>query len=383
MSRCDQKKLPRYMSASRAEGVKFGEIDINHMTINMTAHAGHRAIGGQPAVALGLISLKKVGVKMAPQFADGVDDEPNEYVDIDAFIASKGKNKILLERLIKLGSFQYVHSNIKATWMWYIHKYCTGEIKIPWEDVWEESPFVEYRGFVCDPDKFKDINRTVRGASITDRVFSFITVAQLKQYHRVLSLAVDNWTEERVLAERERLIREFKVNFPKRKIPKKVIEFSPTPDESRDRIMSFYPDDYDLKEILQFELEFLGYYWHSPIDLYHTDGGASVEHAKMTGNLEAVVVEKHLARTKTKNRPFIRLIVNDGTQTTLVLIWESEIGLQDKGLFEKDSGIRLKVEYDSDRNSFTLARGSVIKPLWTKRGWNKYQDGELPDGDTA
>jgi hypothetical protein len=268
--------------------------------------------------------------------------------------------------------------------MWYVHKYCTGEIKLPWSDAWEDSPFVDGHGYICDPSKYKDTTRTVRGQQITDRVYSFITVAQLKQYHRDRSLAIDGWTEERVLAERERLVQEFKANFPKRKkIPKKVAEFSPTPDESRDRIMSLYPDDYNLREILDFETEFLGYYWHSPIDLYHTDGGASVEHAKMTGNLEAVVVEKQISLTKAKQRPFMRLVVNDGLQTTLVLIWEGEIGLQDKGLLEKDTGIRLKVEYDQDRNSFALARGSVIKPLWTKRGWNEYQDGELPDGEVA
>lgn len=393
MSRCDQKKLPRYMSASRAEGVKFGEIDVNHMTVNMTAHAGQRARDGESAVALGLISLKKVGDKMAPQFADGIDDSPHDYPDIDAFVADKGKNKILLERLIKLGSFQHVHSNIKATWMWYVHKYCTGEIKVPWEPVWEGSPFVQYPvpknktdrpGFVCDPERFKISKRKIRDQTYEDKIYSPITVAQLKQYHREQSLAVDGWTEERVLAERERQVREFKENFPKRKkIPKKVSEFSPIPDETRDRIMSFYPNDHDLKEILRFELEFLGYYWHSPIDLYHTDGGATVEHAKLTGNMDVVVLEKQMAKTKPKGRPFIRLIVNDGVQDALVLIWEGDIGTQDQELFKKDKGIRLKVEYDRDRNSFALARGSTIKPLWTKRGWNEYQEGEIPTGDVA
>ena len=147
--------------------------------------------------------------------------------------------------------------------------------------------------------------------------------------------------------------------------------------------MSFYPEDYDLKEILQFEYEFLGYYWHSPIDLYHTDGGTTVEHAKLTGHLDAVVVEKQTAKTKTKGRPFIRLIVNDGVQDALILIWEGDIGSQDQKLFDKDVGIRLAVEYDRDRNSFALARGSVIKRLWTKRGWSDYQEGEIPTGDVA
>jgi len=384
MSRCNQKKLPRYMSASRAEGVRFGEIDINHMTVNMTAHAGQMAKEGGPAVALGLISLKKVGDKLASQFADGIGDDPRDFSDIDTFIEEKGKHKVLFERLIKLGSFQHLHPNVKATWMWYVHKYCTGEVKVPWETMWKDSSFVEYHGLVSDPEKFKIVSRTVRGRKIEEKVYSPITVAQLKQYHRDRSLEMDGWTEECVLAERDRLLREFKDNFPNRKkIPKKVSAFSPTADESRERIMSFYSEDYDLREILRFEEEFLGYYWHSPIDLYHTDGGATVEHAKLTGNMEAVVVEKQMARTKAKNRPFIRLIVNDGVQNALVLIWEGDIGTQDQGLFEKDIGIRLKVEYDRDRNGFALARGSTIKSLWSKRGWNEYQEGELPDGDTA
>ena len=384
MSRCDQKKLPRYMSASRAEGVHFGEIDINHMTVMMTAHAGQMVVNGTPAVALGLISLKNVGDKLAPQFADKIDDDPHNFSNIDEFIESKGKHKVLFERLIKLGSFQHLHPNIKATWMWYAHKYCTGAIKILWDSTWEGSSFIQYHGVVSDPDRFKIVPRTVRGRKIPEKVYAMITVAQLKQYHRDKILGMDGWTEERVLAERVRLLQEFKENFPKRKkIPKKVAEFTPTADESQEKIMSLYPNDYDLQEVLRFEEEFLGYYWHSPIDLYHTDGGATVEHAKLTGSLEAIVVEKQTATTRAKGRPFIRLIVNDGIQDALVLIWENDIGRQDQELFVKDIGIRLKVEYDRDRNSFALARGSAIAPLWSKRGWNDLQDGELPEGDVA
>jgi hypothetical protein len=218
---------------------------------------------------------------------------------------------------------------------------------------------------------------------VEDKVYSPITVAQLKKYHRNKSLAADGWTDERILAERERQIKEYKDNFPKRKkMPKKVSEYSPTPDESRERIMSFYPEDYDLKEILVFELECLGYYWHSPIDLYHTDGGTTVEHAKLTGNLEVVVAEKQTAKTR-NGRPFIRLIISDGIQDALILIWEKDIPAQDQRLMCKDVGIRLKVEYDRDRNSFALARGSVIKPLWTKRGWDELQEGEIPSEETA
>lgn len=385
LSRCNQQKIPRYMSAARADGAKFGPVDINHMTVNVTALSGKLARDGQATVALGLISLKKIGDKKAPNFADDV-HEVHDYKNIDEFVESKGKDKVLLERLIKLGAFAHLHPNIKATWMWYVHKYCSGKVIIPWEEVFDvdDSPFVEYRGMVCDRQKFDVVKRKVRGEVMQDRTYAPITVSQLKQFHRDRSLQVDGWTEEKILAERERQVAEYQQNFPKRKkIPKKVLEFKPTPNESRERIMSFYPDDYTLKEILEFELEFLGYYWHSPIDLYHTDGGATVEHAKMTGNLEAVVVDKQTARTRNKNRPFIRLIVNDGTQDALVLIWEGEIGTQDPHLLTKDTGIRLKVDYDEDRNSFSLTKGSIIKPLWTKKGWDELQEGGLPEEGVA
>ena len=124
MGSCDQKALERYMSAARGEGVEFGEIDIAKLTLRPTAHSGQNV---DKHIALGLTSLKKIGDKAAVDFVDEVGG--NVYTDIDDFIAKKGKSKTLFERLIKLGAFSKLHPNKRATWMWYLNQYGTGDVE--------------------------------------------------------------------------------------------------------------------------------------------------------------------------------------------------------------------------------------------------------------
>ena len=38
-----------------------------------------------------------------------------------------------------------------------------------------------------------------------------------------------------------------------------------------------------------------------------------------------------------------------------------------------DKGVRMRVDYDKDRNSFVLKRGTVIEPLWTEEAWQRRQ----------
>ncbi len=347
MGDCHQLKLVRYMAAARNDEVKFGEIDINRITIKPAANAGKNAPDGVNAVALGLISLKNVGDSIANDFADDSPTIPEEnkappegYNDIDEFVSRKGKNKTLLERLVKLGAFTRLHSNIRATWMWYVHKYCTGEINFEGQK---------------------------------------IKVAALKQQHREQILEQDGWTPETIIQERERQAEEYRILKPAKKVlPKRIENWKPKANETRDRVMSLYTDDYSLTEILEFEQQFLGYYWHSPCDLYHTSGDSTIEHAKLTGRLEGVVTDKYMGTTK-KSTKYAKLWITDGSKECVVMIWSQDLANQNMSLLKQDVGIRMKVEYDPDRNSFMIERGSVIDKLMTEKQWISLQEGEFED----
>lgn len=359
MGDCHQLKLVRYMAAARNDDVKFGEIDINRITIKPAANAGKNAIDGENAVALGLLSLKNVGDHIAYSFADdspSIEDDhkapPEGYKTIDEFVDRKGKNKTLMERLIKLGAFTKLHPNIKATWMWYVHRYCGGEINF-------------------------------EGAKMK--------VATLKKKHRDF-VYDQKWNPDKVEEERERQARDYRHLYPKKKVlPKRILEWKPKVADqndgehptahvtvNRDKVMAQYTDDYSLPEILEFEMQFLGYYWHSPCDLYHTSDDTKIENAKLTGKLEGVITDKYIGMTK-KSTKYAKLWITDGSKDCVVMLWSQDLDRQDTKLLKTDTGVRMSVEYDPDRDSFMIIRGSVIEPLWTEKAWIKMQDGEFEE----
>lgn len=303
MSACDPDKRKKYMNVARSEGVQFGAIDIENLSLGFTVNP-HTLM-----VTPGLTSIKGIGegtvgkVRMA-----------GKYTNIDNFVEVNGKNKTVLQRLILLGAFTKYHQNIKATWMWYQYKYCgdASELK-------------------------KDIRQ---------------------------QLLVE-WTDEKVKNEVIRQSDEFKALHPKRKVPAKILNWKPKPDDTRERVMALYPDDYILKERLQFEKEYLGYYWHSPMDLYRSVPGGTVKNAK-TGESAVVcgVVEK-LWVGKTKNdNPYGRVTISDGLSTATIVIWSDD--LEESQEFLRDGvGIKAYVSYDNERDSFSLQKGTSITRLET------------------
>jgi DNA polymerase III alpha subunit len=353
MGMCDQKTLIRYMAAARSEGVSFGEIDIAKLTSRPTAHPGE-----DKHVALGLTSLKKVGDNIAIEFVDTIGN--NIYTDIDDFIIKKGKSKILFERLIKLGAFKKIHPNIRATWMWYLHAYGTGNIE-DFEfcnvDEQAKSEMAEYK---AQQLKLKP----------NLKVFNY-PVKILKNFH-MRCLMNSKWTEESILIERNRQITDYKNTYPKRKIPAKILNYRPVIKAERDNIMALYQEDYSLQQILKFEKEFLGYYWHSPCDLYQASDDCTIEKAKANGCIEGVITEANYSKTK-NGSDMLRLLITDGKKVCLILIWEQDIKRQNKKHLKVDQGVRVRVNYDPDRNSFTLKKGTFIEPLWSKSAWQKLQ----------
>lgn len=321
MSWCHPDRLVRYMNVARGKNVEFAPININHMTTRVTVH--------NKKVSLGLISLKKVGDSMCEKLTDDNVDTPYSYTSVDDFVKKKGKNKVLLERLIKLGSFVHLHPNIKATWLYYLFKHCTG----------------------------KD-------------------VTQLKNDIRTKLRAKHNWNDKTIAADIDRQIKEFKdLNPKKKKIPNSILKFMPfakLDNVTIDTITELYPDDYEFKEILEFEKEFLGYYWHSPADLYKTNAKATIENAKTNGLLHGVITEIVVTKTA-KGSDMHRLTVNDGKTDALLILWDSDFPQPTK-LLKVNAGIEARVKYDNKRKSFTLQRGTKLGQLWTKQGWDSQQE---------
>lgn len=308
MSDCHPDKLVRYMGVARSEGIVFDTLNANNLTVNFS-------VDGE-VINPGLIGVKKIGEKAAKAFG-GL----NNYQDVDEFVADKGKNKIVLERLIKLGAFKKFagHENSKAVWMWYQYKYCSG-----------------------------------------------VSITKLRKEMREQLLVNEGKDEKWVEEEKQRQIEEYKNLYPKRnKIPNKILNFKPKPDDSRDKIMALYSDNFLLSELLEFEKEFLGYYLHSPLDLYVTIPGRTIEDAKqnyLNGSdaiLEAVIIDCEYAQTR-NNTTMCKLVVSDGIQNVLLIVWEKALRLIVKSNLEIGTGISAIVNYDEKRRSFSLARGETI-----------------------
>lgn len=302
---CNSDKLIRYMNHARSDGVQFEPMNIDKLSLNYRAIAkGDREKHTDDKTAIvvpGLISIKGIGKNAYSYIKDG------HYTSLDDFIEKLGKNKTIIERLIKLGSFKSLHKNARATYIWYQYKYCTG----------------------------KDIT-------------------ELKKTIHDQLLDLEGWNEKTIAEHKKKLIEEFKTQYPKRnKIPDKITKWKPKPVVTIEKIEKLYPDDYTIKEILEFEKEYLGYTLHSPLELYHTSGNRTIKEAKYHGEMECVVQSFTKSKTKTM-ADMGRLVVTDGKDTAKIMIWSNSLQLLDRNLLKEGRGLLLLVEYDHIRDNFTL-----------------------------
>lgn len=315
MSYCDQDKLVRYTNVARNEGAVFLPIDIGHMTVNFTAVPDSpRLTHLEPSngyIVPGLISMKGVGEKAAQTFAG-----TGQYESIDDFVAKRGRHKILLERLIKLGAFKKLpgHENSQAVWIWYQFKYCSG----------------------TDITKLKQ--------NIGDQVL------ELESWK-----ASGAWNQHLIELERQKQAEEFKNVYPKRKVPAKIENWYPKPIVTLEKIVRIYTNDFKVNELLNFEEEFLGYHVHSPLAVYRTKGNGTIAEAKTDGKLEAVITGVSVSRTKT-DKLMCRLALTDGQQIATLILWQDSYLGTDKSILKKGVGIRAIVNYDANHDSFTLQR---------------------------
>lgn len=339
MSDCHPDKLVRYMGIARAEkwkpteitysgtykpetkivGVKFDTLNISNMTSRFTV-TGDK-------VNQGLIGIKGIGETAAEKY-EGV----GEFTDIDDFIEKKGgKDKGSLERFIKLGVFKHLqgHENSKAVWHWYQYKYCSGT-----------------------------------------------GITELRNTTKQKLLELDGWNDKTIETERKRMVEEYKRQYPhKKSIPKaaltKMMNWVPKPDDRREKVISTVTEDFTLTEILEFEKEYLGYYLHSPLDLYHCSEKCTIEDAKVYGKdeptkLEVIISKIDFATTKT-GKDYAKIFVSDGTQDSLVMMWTNEMRMQNAENLKPGTGVQMYVEYDETRNTFSLARNEIILKLKARK----------------
>jgi len=332
MSDCHPDKLVRYMGTARAEkwqpteitysgtfkpekeavGVKFDTLNLENMTSRFTVTGD--------VVNQGLVGIKGLGAAAAAKY-EGL----GEFTDIDDFVEQKGgKDKTAIERFIKLGSFKAMpgHENMKAVWTWYLYKHGSSK-----------------------------------------------EITKMRKEIRARLLELEGWDNKTIQEERDRQIKEYRTQYPnRRKIPPKFNNWKPKPDDRRVKVMNLTDVDFSLEEILEFEKLYLGYYLHSPLDLYVCTDRCSIEDAKEFGadgesvKVEGVIADIDFGVTKTK-KDFAKIILSDGMQQTMIFMWQNEMRMQNADNLLIGTGVQMYVEYDEKRNTFMLARNETVHRL--------------------
>lgn len=330
LSECPNTRTVQYMGAARSEGIEFGSINVNTLGISFSVDGDK--------VTPGVQSIKGIGKSVAQTLVEASDE--GNFEDLDDFIARVGRNKTATERLIKLGGFDSFNKNRKALWMWYQYKY----------DNTREARKIKYR-----------INQCYM------------------------------WPKAKIDAERLRQENEYRKLYPKRnKIPNKILNWIPSSprqdnpdpydpekelsdDETKmvkkinlsfEHILKLFPKNFTLKEILEFEKTYLGYYWNSPVDMFVHGTNTTIEDAKRTGILECVIEEAFVRQGARGD--YMILNVTDGISSARINVWGPELLSNDEEVFEVGTGIKVKVNWQEKWRSFAVRRNSIIMPLLLK-----------------
>lgn len=327
MADCDRERLPRYMGTARLEGIKFTSLDVNNLSSVFTARDNR--------VILGLNMIKGIGAK-----ADSICEKPDEieYKSIHEFLDTHEVNRTIMERMIKLGAFDKIHKNRKALWSWWRVNY---------------------------------------GGDKTDR--------ELK---RALQYSL-RWPKKQIDASRNLLIAQYFTAHPNRKkVPNKLLNWVPTtpnkeatklitkgvPDRNTPKFKEFYKikidlddverlikNDYSLKQILRYEKEYLGFYLHSPMDLFK-HRGYTIETAKHIKILECVIKSVEKLRSQAGNEYYVAH-VTDGIETAKIMIWKAVMEMNDEDIVAPGVGVTMRVRWSEKFRNFSIENGSAILPL--------------------
>lgn len=301
LSKCDPKPRAKYMNVARSEGINFGNINVESMSAKFSVDPTTLSI------TPGLLGMKGLGEKsLAKVQMEG------KYSNIDEFIAANGRSKILMQRLILLGAFKKYHNNVKATWMWYLYNYAGSD-----EETKKIREYVKEKLSISDEENQK-----------------------LKEIQ----------------------IAAFKKEYPKRKIPNKILNYRKKIDDDRESVMALFPDDYTNEDILRFEKQFLGYHWSNPLGMYKVDEYNTIANAKKgnTRTVSAIIDKLYIGETK-GGKAYGRLEINDGKLTATVFLWNTDLKKY-REILSVGNGIKLNIHYDKERDVFVIDRyGSIIQ----------------------
>lgn len=338
LSNCDPKKAPRYISIARNEGWKptditrlgrdpkpgYDQFEIIPVDIN-NLNPDFSVIGN--VVSVGLLTIKGLG-ESNRELADIKDT----YESLDDFllkIEMRGlkAGKMLCERLIRLGAFDKLpqHGNKRALWYYYSYT----------------------------QKKFSSTERKAVNAEL---------------------LAAAGWTQDKIEEERTRQVAAYQAMYPKRNpkgFPKKVTAWVPPDKHSLEMFNATYTE-YSITEILDFELEYLGYNLANPMLMYDTRPSGTIDNCieecsiNKGAVLECIINEVHRGETKEKKENYCRLEVTDGRKTTTVFIWSNVLGTIPSYLLRAGVAVAIPVQYQPKFKSFAALRGNTFIPLRKK-----------------
>ena len=324
-------KIPKYVGIAKSEGVIFNPFECGRLNSRLT-------VNDDLCINPSLTMVKGIGAS----FAETMNETGGECNSIDDFVERYGKKKTAMERLIKLGAFDKLyHNKRKQLWFWYQYKYCA---------------------------------KTPENTAIKEIYHDWYM-----QKH---------WPEEKLKIERERQQKEFKTLFPKKRIPIKIIKWMPKigpkydapscsdfmdfftwlwsmdMDVSKDDL--YYYRDWTLKDLLQFEKEFLGIYLTSPMKLYKHNPSFTFANVKDCEDgirpVDGVIEDINFGTTK-KGTKFVNLAVNDGIETNPIRIWGDSWDRRDERIIKEGAGIRIPTEWNHKYQNFSLARNATIHAL--------------------
>lgn len=335
LSECPATRFVKYIGAARAEGIDFGSIDIRNLSVSYTVK--------DERILPGLTSIKGIGVPTAKSVVQVADEKPFESVK--DFVNRYGKSKGVLERVIKLGGFDHLNPNRKLLWRWYQFLYDSGKDvtrfrrQVKWCFVWDQ----------------KDID-----AEINRQKSEY---ARLYPKRKRIPKKILNWLPSTLRSDPKPFDpeKDFDSNNDSNKQELKLINKIKTEDVTFDQFRRLFNEDFTYAEKLVFEKEYLGYYWHSPLEMYNHNPKNNLEKAKETGLLDCVIEEIH---TKDGARGKYKILnVTDGTLTARVNVWKDIIDYNDEEVFQEGIGVRMRVNYQEKWKSFAVQNDTEIMPL--------------------
>lgn len=328
---CHPDKVAKYVGVARSEGVKFERLRTGHLFDKLTVDSD---LNVYPSLTM----VKGIGESVAKI----LNDTGGDCSSLDDFVIKYGKKKGPIERLIKLGAFDDHHSGIrKQLWFWYQFKYCAKNDE-------------------------------------TDKIREIFEKHYLEKH----------WPGQKLFEERKRQEEEFIKRYPKKKAPKTITEWKPKVGHKFDKpnfeeFVEFFTDlwsegynvskeeayyykDWTDRDLLEFEKEYLGVYWSSPMKLFIHNPKNNFKAVKEDDYLCAFVdgiIEKISKGVTKNNHKYRDITINDGTETNNVRVWETSLSGMDTDVVKEGVGIRLSVEWNEKFQNYNLSRGGNINAL--------------------